>query len=87
MRRGRQPIRQDGESFSARAANPAPCPNAFVSVVVGLSQPPPVPDDRFAMTERTIPRQLFQRNYPDSMLSSASGSEIKRITAGVKARR
>lgn len=82
-----QPSWQDGESCSARAANPTPHPDAIVSVVMGLSQPPPVPDDRFAMTERTSSRKLFQWNYPGSMLSSVACSAIKRITAGVKARR
>ena len=36
---------------------------------------------------RATPGQEAQRNYPGSVLSFGSGSEINRITAGVKARR
>src|SRR5260370_35217339 len=35
----------------------------------------------------TAPRKAVQGDYPGSMLFFASGSAIKRITAGVKARR
>ena len=42
-------------------------------------------DDRVVLANGTSPRQEVQRNHPGSMLSSASGSAIKRITAGVKA--
>src|ERR1019366_1647340 len=38
-------------------------------------------------TNRTSPREEDQRDHPGSMLSFASGSAIKRITAGMKARR
>jgi hypothetical protein len=44
-------------------------------------------DDRVVMTNRTSSRKESQRDHPGSMLSFASGSAIKRITAGVKARR
>ena len=44
-------------------------------------------DDRVVAANRTSPRQEVQRDHPGSMLSFASGSAIKRITAGVKARR
>ena len=44
-------------------------------------------DDRVVLANRTSPRQKVQRDHPGSMLSFASGSAIKRITAGVKARR
>jgi hypothetical protein len=46
-----------------------------------------VTDDRRVLTRRTPSRQQFQRDYPGSVLPSASGSAIKRITAGVKASR
>jgi hypothetical protein len=36
---------------------------------------------------RTSPRQQVQRDHPGSKLSFTSGTAIKRITAGVKARR
>jgi hypothetical protein len=46
-----------------------------------------VADDGPVSTQRTPPRQQLQRErgHPGSILSSASGSAIKRITAGVKA--
>jgi hypothetical protein len=43
-------------------------------------------DDRVIAAQWAQPRQQLQRNYPGSMLSLVSGSAIKRITAGVKAR-
>ena len=42
-------------------------------------------NDRMVPANRTSPRQQVQRDHPGSTLSFASGSEIKRITAGVKA--
>jgi hypothetical protein len=65
----------------------APHPDAFMPVIVGRSEPPSVADDRVIAAKRASPRQKFQRDHPGSMLSFASGSAIKRITAGVKARR
>ena len=58
-----------------------------MSVIVGLPEPPAVASDRFFLAERAQPRQEIQRHYPGSLLSLVSGSAIKRITAGVKARR
>jgi len=58
-----------------------------VFLVVRLPEPPSVADDRVVAAERAEPRQQTQGNYPGSMLSLVSGSAIKRITAGVKARR
>jgi len=65
----------------------ASCPNALVPVVVGLAEPSSMADDRVAPTNWALPRQQIQGDHPGSMLSFASGSAIKRITAGVKARR
>jgi hypothetical protein len=56
-------------------------------VVVALTESPAVADDRVVTTDWTSPRQEVQRDHPGSMLSFASGSAIKRITAGLKARR
>jgi hypothetical protein len=56
-------------------------------VIVGLTKPLSVADDRVVMANGTSPWKAIQRNYPGSMLSFVSGSAIKRITAGVKARR
>jgi hypothetical protein len=62
-------------------------PNAFMAIVVGLAEPPSMADDRVVVANRTTPRETVQGDHPGSMLSFASGSAIKRITAGVKARR
>jgi hypothetical protein len=43
-------------------------------------------DDRVGLANWTPPRQEVQGDHPGSMLSFASGSATKRITAGVKAR-
>ena len=54
-------------------------------VIVALTQSPPVADDRVLTANRASPREKVQRDHPGSALSSASGSAIKRITAGVRA--
>jgi len=79
----RRPSRQDGECFAAGPAQSAP--NANDSV--GLFMPPTVADDSLVAAQKTPPWQLLQREggHPGSILPSASGSAIKRITAGVKA--
>ena len=83
----RQPVWQNGERLLARMTDPAAHPDTFVPVVVGRTQPTSVADDRVVLAEWTSPRQKIQRDHPGSVLSFASGSAIKRITAGVKARR
>ena len=80
-----QPIGQNRESLPARFTESAPHPDAFVLVIVALASAPSMANDRVAVTNWTTPRQALQRNHPGSMLSSASGSAMKRITAGVKA--
>jgi hypothetical protein len=86
-RRRRKPIGQDREGLVARLTDSASHPNVFVPVIVGLAEPPSMADDRVVVANRTSPRQKVQRDHPGSMLSFASGSAIKIITAGVKARR
>jgi hypothetical protein len=81
----RQRIGQDGKSLSARLTDSAPHPDAFVLVVVRITEPSSVANDRVLPADGTSPRQEAQRNHPGSVLSSAYGSAIKRITAGVKA--
>jgi hypothetical protein len=81
----RQPIGQDGKGLPARLTNPAPHPDALVLVIVSEAEPSPVPNDRVISANWTLPRQEVQRDHPESPLSSACGSVIKRITAGVKA--
>jgi hypothetical protein len=56
-------------------------------IVVALTESPSVADDRVVVADRASPRQKSQRDHPGSVLSFVSGSAIKRITAGVKARR
>jgi hypothetical protein len=58
-----------------------------VAFIMGWAEPPSMADDRVVAANRTSPRQELQRDHPGSMLSFASGSAIKIITAGVKARR
>ena len=86
-RRRQQPIGQDREGLVARPTESASHPDAFVPVVVGLTEPSSMADDRVVVANRASPRETVQGDHPGSMLSFASGSAIKRITAGVKARR
>ena len=81
----RQPIGQDGKGLPARLTDSAPHPDTFVLVIVTLAPSPAVADDGVSTANGTSPRQQAQRNHPGSVLSSASGSAIKRITAGVRA--
>src|SRR5208282_766815 len=85
--RRRQPIGQDCERLPAQPTDSAPHPHAGTPVIVTLTQAPAVANDRVVPASWTPPRQQFQRDYPGSMLSFTSGSAIKRITAGLKARR
>ena len=82
----RQPIRQDRVGPPAGVTDSAPHPAAGTAVIVALTKSPAMADDRVAMANETTPGQKFQRDHPGSALSFASGSAIKRITAGVKAR-
>jgi hypothetical protein len=67
--------------------DPTTHPNTFMAIVVGLTESLSMADDRVVTANRTSPREKVQRDHPGSMLSFASGSAIKRITTGVKARR
>src|SRR5438128_5468000 len=77
MPRRRQPIGQNREGLPAWMTDSAPCPNAFVPVVVGKAESPPMADDRMVPANRTLPRQEVQWDHPGSALSSAAGSAIK----------
>ena len=81
----RQPIGQDREGLPARLTDSAPHPDALVLAVVAPATAPSMANDRFVAADWTTPRQQVQCDHPGSALSSASGSAIKRITAGVKA--
>ena len=84
---GDQPIRQNGKGLSAGAADATAHPDSLMLVVVGAPKPPSMTHNGVSPAQRTAPRQELQRNHPGSLLSSISGSVIKRITAGVKVRR
>jgi hypothetical protein len=71
----------------ARLTDSAPHPDAFALVVVSMAEPSSVANDRVDPADRTLPREEVQWDYPGTLLSFVSGSAIKRITAGVKARR
>ena len=86
-RRRHQPIGQDREGLVARMTDSTPYTKTFVPVVEGLAESPSVANDRVSPANRTLPRQEVQGDHPGSLLSFSSGSAIKRITAGVKARR
>ena len=85
----RRPGRPDRESLLARRASPPAYPDPVVLPVVCLFATSSVTDDRRLLAHRTPARHLRQADpaYPGSLLSSADGSAIKRITAGVKVRR
>jgi hypothetical protein len=82
---GYQPPRQNSKGLSARATNSTAHPNLSMPVVVGETKSPSVTHNGVIPAQRAAPWQEVQRDYPGSMLSFVSGSEIKRITAGVKA--
>src|SRR5438045_9319717 len=83
----RQPIGQDGEGPVARPTQSASCPERFAPVILARTESLSVADARVLSAGWTLPRYELQRDHPGSMLSLASGSGIKRITAGVKPRR
>jgi hypothetical protein len=84
---GRQRARQNCERKSARVTDATPNPDEVVMIVMGLSVSAAVADDGLGLAHRAAAREQAQGNHPGSELSSVSGNAIKRITAGVKARR
>ena len=74
---------------STRPAHAAADPNPVVAFVVGLFPSPAVACDCILAAPRAASWQERhrKRSHPGSDLSSGFGSAIKRITAGVKARR
>jgi hypothetical protein len=74
-----QPVGQDCEGLVALPAKSAANPQAYMPVIVCLPEPLAMTDDPGRPTNWTPARQAIQRNYPGSMLSSASGSAITRI--------
>jgi hypothetical protein len=87
MRERNKPFRQDGEGLPAWMTDAAANPDALVSVIVRLPESPSVTNDGLGVAKRAHQRQKLKRDHPGSRLSCVSGSAIKRITAGVKARR
>jgi hypothetical protein len=86
---GRSPSRDDGVSFAAGATLTAAHPDPIVESIVGLLAAQTVADDRIVATAGAPAREQRERErlHPGSVFSSVGGSAIKRITAGVKARR
>jgi hypothetical protein len=89
---GRRPGGQDGEGPSARPAQTAADEDPVVGFIVGLFAPLAMADDGMLATFRAVSRKQCQGKslHPGSSgsdLSCTAGSAIKRITAGVKARR
>jgi hypothetical protein len=80
-------VGQDGEGLLAWPTDSAPRPEDVTLIIMALTESPAVADDGVVVADRTSPRQEVQWDHPGSMLSFASGSAIKRIKAGVKARR
>jgi hypothetical protein len=80
-----EPLGQDREGLPARPTDSTSHPDRFAVIVVALAESSSVADDRVLPADGTLPRQEGQRDHPGSTLSFASGSAIKRITAGVKA--
>jgi hypothetical protein len=85
--RRRQVVGQSREGLLARPTDSAPHPDGSPLIIVALTESPSVADDRVVAADRAAPRQEIQWDHPGSVLSFASGSAIKRIKAGVKARR
>jgi len=52
----RQPIGQNREGLFAWLADSAPHSDAFVLVIVGTAESPPVAEDRVVSADRTSPR-------------------------------
>lgn len=82
-----QPVGQDGEGLLAWPTDSTPRPEEAMLIIVALTESPAVADDGVVLADRTSPGQKIQWDHPGSMLSFAPGSAIKRIKAGVKARR
>jgi len=83
----RQPVWQDCKRRAARRADTAPHPDTLVQLIVGLTKSSAMADDCVAEAQRAAPRQEMEWDHPASSLSFVAGNAIKRITAGVKARR
>jgi hypothetical protein len=84
----RRPHGQNRERLPTGPTSPATNPDAAMSFIVRLLAPPAMAHDGLMAANRTPSRQQLQgeRRHPDSGLFSPSGSAIKRIKAGVKAR-
>jgi hypothetical protein len=84
----RRPVGQHGEGLVAGATTAPPNPDLLVPLVVRIFEALSVTDDGPLAANRAQPGEQFQRDlgHPGSVLFSGSGSAIKRITAGVKAR-
>jgi hypothetical protein len=84
----RRPYGQNREGLPTGPTSPATNPDAAMPFIVRLLAPPAMAHDGLITADGTPSRQQLQgeRRHPDSGLFSSSGSAIKRIKAGVKAR-
>jgi hypothetical protein len=84
----RRPHWQNREGLPTGPTSPATNPDAAMPFIVRLLAPTAMAHDGLVAASGTPPRQQLQgkRRHPDSGLFSPSGSAIKRIKAGVKAR-
>jgi len=62
-----QPIGQNRERLATRRTDSASHPDPGAPVIVALTPPPSVADDRVVSATRTAPRQQLQRNHPGSV--------------------
>ena len=82
-----RPSRQDRKCLAARPTPSTPNADDIVDLVVDLFASLAMADYGLVAAKRAPPWQQNQRQrgHPGSILFSASGSAINRITAGVKA--
>ena len=79
----RRPVGQHRKGLVAWPTTAPANPDLLVPLVVRLFEALSVTDDGPLAANRAQPREQFQRDlgHPGSVLSSVSGSAIKRITA------
>jgi len=85
----RRPVRQHRKCLVAWTTAAPANPDLLVPLVVSQFEALPMADNGPLAANWAEPREQLQRDlrYPGSVLSSVSGSAMKRTTAGVKADR
>jgi hypothetical protein len=79
--RRRERIGQNGESLPARRTDSAPHPNAFGPLIVHMTEPLSMADDRMILENRTLPWQEIQWDHAarPSLLTLA-GIKVRDVT-------